>query len=197
MIDNLNKTDYFKKELEYINNVDYKEDLKFLINALPDYFFMVAASSTGKYHPSFSLGEGGLVRHTKVAVRIAYELLSNPCIGDKYTPREKDLMIVALTLHDGIKHGIPEEKYTRADHPLLASKFVYDNKDNLKMSVEDVKFIMNVIESHMGPWNTHPYTKEEILPIPKNKYQNFVHMCDYLASRKFLDVKFDDNEIVE
>ncbi len=197
MIDNLNKTDYFKKELEYIINVDYKEDLKFLINALPDYFFMVAASSTGKYHPSFSLGEGGLVRHTKVAVRIAYELLSNPCIGDKYTPREKDLMIVALTLHDGIKHGIPEEKYTRADHPLLASKFVYDNKDNLKMSVEDVKFIMNVIESHMGPWNTHPYTKEEILPIPKNKYQNFVHMCDYLASRKFLDVKFDDNEIVE
>lgn len=197
MIDNINKTDYFKKELEYIINVDYKEDLKFLINALPDYFFMVAASSTGKYHPSFSLGEGGLVRHTKVAVRIAYELLSNPCIGDKYTPREKDLMIVALTLHDGIKHGIPEEKYTRADHPLLASKFVYDNKDNLKMSEEDVKFIMNVIESHMGPWNTHPYTKEEILPIPKNKYQNFVHMCDYLASRKFLDVKFDDNEIVE
>lgn len=197
MIDNLNKTDYFKKELEYITNVDYKEDLKFLINALPDYFFMVAASSTGKYHPSFSLGEGGLVRHTKVAVRIAYELLSNPCIGDKYTPREKDLMIVALTLHDGIKHGIPEEKYTRADHPLLASKFVYDNKDNLKMSEEDVKFIMNVIESHMGPWNTHPYTKEEILPIPKNKYQNFVHMCDYLASRKFLDVKFDDNEIIE
>ena len=197
MIDNLNKTDYFKKELEYIINVDYKEDLKFLINALPDYFFMVAASSTGKYHPSFSLGEGGLVRHTKVAVRIAYELLSNPCIGDKYTPREKDLMIVALTLHDGIKHGIPEEKYTRADHPLLASKFVYDNKDNLKMSEEDVKFIMNVIESHMGPWNTHPYTKEEILPIPKNKYQNFVHMCDYLASRKFLDVKFDDNEIIE
>ncbi len=197
MIDNINKTDYFKKELEYIINVDYKEDLKFLINALPDYFFMVAASSTGKYHPSFSLGEGGLVRHTKVAVRIAYELLSNPCIGDKYTPREKDLMIVALTLHDGIKHGIPEEKYTRADHPLLASKFVYDNKDNLKMSEEDVKFIMNVIESHMGPWNTHPYTKEEILPIPKNKYQNFVHMCDYLASRKFLDVKFDDNEIIE
>ncbi len=197
MIDNLNKTDYFKKELEYITNDDYKEDLKFLINALPDYFFTVAASSTGKYHPSFSLGEGGLVRHTKVAVRIAYELLSNPCIGDKYTPREKDLMIVALTLHDGIKHGIPEEKYTRADHPLLASKFVYDNKDNLKMSEEDVKFIMSVIESHMGPWNTHPYTKEEILPIPKNKYQNFVHMCDYLASRKFLDVKFDDNEIVE
>ena len=74
MIDNLNKTDYFKKELEYIINVDYKEDLKFLINALPDYFFMVAASSTGKYHPSFSLGEGGLERHTKVAVRIDYEL---------------------------------------------------------------------------------------------------------------------------
>lgn len=65
------------------------------------------------------------------------------------------------------------------------------------MSEEDVKFLCSVIESHMGPWNTHPYTKEEILPKPKDKYQNFVHMCDYLASRKFLDIKFEDNEIIE
>ena len=197
MIDNMNKIDCFKKEIEYIKNFEYVDDFKYLINNLPDYFFKVAASSTGKYHPEFSLGDGGLLRHTKAAIRIAYELLSNPCIGDKYTSREKDLMIIALTLHDGIKHGIPEEKYTRADHPLLASKYIRDNKKHLKMKEDDIEFICNVIESHMGPWNTHPYTKEEILPVPKNKYQNFVHMCDYLASRRFLDIKFEDNEIIE
>ena len=49
----------------------------------------------------------------------------------------------------------------------------------------------------MGPWNTDYLTKEEILPKPKNKYQNFVHMCDYLASRKFLDIKFENDEIIE
>ena len=197
MIDTMKKIDYFKTELNYIKNFEYIEDFKYLISNLPDYFFEVAASSTGKYHPEFSLGDGGLLRHTKAAVKIAYELLNDPCIGDKYTEREKDLMIIALTLHDGIKHGIPEEKYTRADHPTLASKYVKDNKEFLKMDNNDIEFICSVIESHMGPWNTHPYTKEEILPIPKDKYQNFVHMCDYFASRKFLDIKFENNEIVE
>lgn len=193
----MNNINYFQKEFSYIKSDEYKNDYKVLVDLLPDYFFKVAASSTGKYHPSFSLGDGGLLRHTKVAVRIGYELLSDPCIGDKYTSREKDLMLIALTMHDGVKHGIPEEKYTRADHPLLASKLIKENRDKLAMKDEDVEFICSVIESHMGPWNTHPYTKEEILPIPKDKYQNFVHMCDYLASRKFLDVKFENDEIID
>ena len=38
------------------------------------------------------------------------------------------------------------------------------------------------------------YTKEEILPKPEDKYQNFVHMCDYIASRRFLNVEFDSND---
>lgn len=196
-IDTMNKIDSFKKEISYINNIEYIEDFKYLISNLPDYFFETAASSTGKYHPEFSLGNGGLLRHSKAAVRIAYELLNDPCIGDKYTKNEKDLMLIALALHDGIKHGIPEEKYTRADHPLLAAKYIRENKEHLKMKEEDIEFICKVIETHMGPWNTHPYTKEEILPVPKDKYQNFVHMCDYLASRKFLDIKFENNEIVD
>ena len=197
ILDTKSKVDCFKKEITYIKNIEYVDDYKTLINLLPDYFFKVAASSTGKYHPEFSLNEGGLLRHTKAAVRIAYELLNDPCIGGKYSDNEKDLIIIALTMHDGLKHGDPEETYTRADHPLLVSKLIKEHKSQLKMNEKDIDFICRVIESHMGPWNTHPYTKEEILPIPKDKFENFVHMCDYLASRKFLDVKFKDDEIVE
>ncbi len=197
MLDTVDKIHFFEKELNYIQTSEYLEDLKTLISLLPDYFFQVAASSTGKYHPNFALGEGGLLRHTKVAARLAYELLSDSCIGDKYNQREKDLMIIALIMHDGLKHGIPEETYTRVDHPLLVSKFIQEHKSQLKMNDEDINFICKVIESHMGPWNRHPYTKEEILPIPKDKYQNFVHMCDYLASRKFLDIHFQDNDIID
>lgn len=189
-----NKYNYFNTEIEYIKNMEYIEDLKVLIESLPDYFFEVEASSTGKYHPKFSLGEGGLLRHTKAAVKIANELLQDACIGDKYTSREKDLMLIALIMHDGLKHGVPKERYTRADHPLLVVDHI--KKQSLRMSKEDIDFICSVISTHMGPWNYHPYTKEEILPIPKDKYQNFVHMCDYLASRKFLDIAFEDNEIV-
>ena len=48
----------------------------------------------------------------------------------------------------------------------------------------------------MGPWNTD-YSGTEILPKPHSKCQNFVHMCDYLASRKYLDMKFVNGEIEE
>ena len=37
------------------------------------------------------------------------------------------------------------------------------------------------------------YNGNEVLEKPKTKYQNFVHMCDYLASRKCLLVPFDKN----
>ena len=101
----------FNKELAYIKNPKYRENAQKLIELLPDYFYEVAASSTGKYHPAFALGEGGLVRHTKVAVKIAYELSNNDVIGYSFTEDEKDLMIIALIMHDGLKHGIKKEKF--------------------------------------------------------------------------------------
>ena len=71
-------SDLFKNEINYIKNDRIKNSLITMINKLPDYFFLVPASSTGKYHPDYALGEGGLLRHTKAAVRIAHELLINP-----------------------------------------------------------------------------------------------------------------------
>lgn len=190
----MNKENIFAPEIEYIKDPIYKEDAKTLISNLPDYFFRIPASSTGKYHPSFSLDEGGLVRHTKAAVRIANELLITKTFGDEYTPREKDLMILALLIHDGLKSGIIEEKYTRVDHPILIAKFLYENKDNLKMDDEDRKFLTGLLETHMGEWNKD-FKGNVVLPVPTTKYQKFVHMCDYLSSKRFLDIKFENNEI--
>ena len=129
MIDQINKVSIFNEEYKYIRNEEYKEDIKFLVGNLPDYFFEVPASSTGKYHPKYTLGDGGLVRHTKAAVRLAYELLSNPIIGGKYTDREKDLMIMSLLIHDGLKSGREKSKYTKVEHPLLVCDFIKDNMD--------------------------------------------------------------------
>ena len=192
----MDKVSFFEKEYNYIQNEKYKENIKILVNLLPDYFFKVAASSTGKYHPSFALGEGGLVRHTKVAVKIAYELLKNNTIGNVFTQDEKDMMIMSLILHDGLKLGLKEEKYTKVDHPLIVSKYIKDNSDKLTLTDEEIEFICHCIESHMGEWNTD-FNGNEILPIPKGKFQKFVHMCDFLSSKKFIDVKFENNDIVE
>lgn len=186
----------FQEEINYIQNSNIRRSLEIMIEKLPDYFFEVEASSTGKYHPSYALGMGGLLRHTKAAVRIAYELLSDPAIGDKYTPNERDLMIMGLVLHDGLKHGLVREKYVRFDHPLLMAKYVEDNKKELNLNEDEIKLLKEVISSHMGPW-TKDYKGCEVLPKPKSKYQNFVHMCDYLASRKSILFQFDqDNNVV-
>ena len=189
------KEDNFKTEINYIKNEKYRENAKRLVNMLPDYFFQVAASSTGKYHPSFALGEKGLLRHTKVAVKIAKELLDDESIGYMFTDNEKDLILISIMMHDGLKHGLPKEKYTRFDHPILMANFIKENKDKLSLSEKEIEFISNAISSHMGPWTTNPYS-DVTLPKPNNKYQRFVHMCDFLASRKFLDVKFKDDEII-
>lgn len=186
------KHENFEKEINYIKNERYKKNAEVLIDMLPDYFFKVPASSTGKYHPSFALNEKGLVRHTKVAVKIAHELLENNCIGYNFKEEEKDLILIALMMHDGLKHGLTEERYTRFDHPVLMASFIKENKDKTTLTEEEVNLISSVIASHMGQFNTNSYSTV-VLPVPNNKNQRFVHMCDYLASRKFLDVKFDEN----
>ncbi len=193
----MEKIEYFKKELEFIKNPKIRKSCEVMISLLPDYFFEIPASSTGKYHPEFTLGQAGLVRHVKAAVRIAHELLMDPVIGNKYTTDESDLMIMALILHDGLKSGLEHNRYTQVDHPTLIKNFIIKNKDKLELTDSQVIFVGKVIESHMGPWNKD-YDGNEILPVPKTKYENFVHMCDYLASRKFLNIKFDnDNNIIE
>lgn len=184
----------FDKELSYIKDERLRKNAEILIDLLPKYFFEVPASSTGKYHPSFSLGEGGLVRHTKCAVRIAYEFLTNEALGSTFNDKEKDLMIISLILHDGLKSGLVKEEYTKFEHPILMADYIKDNKDKLTLTDVEIEFIRECIMSHMGNFNTNKYSNV-ILPIPKNKYQKFVHMCDYYASRKFLDIVFENNDI--
>ena len=186
----------FNIEINYIKNEKIKESTRYMINKLPDYFFEVQAASTGKYHPKYALGKAGLLRHTKAVVRFAYELLENPIIGEKYTNDEKDLMIMALILHDGLKHGKDHSEYSVFEHPVLIANMLMEEKDNLSISEDMCIFVSDCMKTHMGPW-TKDYKGNEVLERPKTKYQNFVHMCDYLASRKVFSLSFnDDNDII-
>ncbi|MBS7021241.1 MAG: hypothetical protein KH135_05215, partial [Firmicutes bacterium] len=153
----IDKASVFATEISYIKGEKYKENARILISLLPDYFFEVAASSTGKYHPAYALGEGGLVRHTKVVVRIAKELLDG-IIGEPFKQEEKDAMIIAMILHDGLKHGLVKETYVRFDHPLLIAKFIKDNQDKTTLTDSEVEFLQNVVSSHMGPFTTNQYS---------------------------------------
>ena len=188
----MNKIKYFNKEINYVKDESKRRDLEYLINLLPDYFFTIPASSTGKYHPKFASTVSGLVKHTKVAVRIAVDLFETV---NYLTDNDKDLIVMALILHDGLKKGIEEEEYVRFDHPLLVSKMIMENAKKLKMDIDDVRKMCSLIESHMGKWNTNKYSKVE-LPVPTTEIQRFVHRCDYLASRNYLNVRFEKLDII-
>ena len=154
--------------------------------------FKVAASSTGKYHPQFALGDGGLARHTVALVRILNHIFGVESVANKFTSRERDLLRVAGIAHDMMKSGTQEEyeknKYTKFDHPLRAANMVRDLKG---LPIEEKEYIASAIESHMGQWNESKRDPGIILPKPETDAQILLHVCDYLASRKDIDVKFD------
>lgn len=183
----MNRIEMFSFELRLIKNTEIRRFVEEFLNQVPEYFFDVAASSTGKYHPNYALGNGGLVRHTKAAVRIAYELMRLDMF--KYDEIQQDLILASLILHDTYKHGKGQSVYTVTEHPIIAAEEVINSNIPLKLEYKEILF--QNISTHMGQWNYDYKTKKEVLPKPKRGMQNFVHMCDYLASRKCLEFNFD------
>lgn len=179
----------FQRELNLIEDEALKTFISQCLEEAPDYFFTMATSTTGKYHPEYCLGEGGLVRHTKAAVKIADDLFRND-LYEKIRPVKNEI-VAALIMHDSIKKGLDGSTYSTADHPLKTAEFVRNMQKTVNYTnVEQVELICDLIASHMGQWNTGYNSKTEILPKPLTLAQKFVHLCDYLASRRFLIVDF-------
>ena len=171
----------FDEELFHISSEDVRDITRSLLENAPSYFWEVAASSSGKYHPAYALGEGGLVRHTKAAVKFCTEL----SVIKGFTQEQVDYAIAALLLHDTQKRGNGIEGCTVFGHPLLAAEFV---RNNAPAWYADV--ISPLVASHMGQWNTSKCAEGVVLPVPETELEKFVHECDYLASRKCFDVQF-------
>ena len=195
----LERDDFFRKQrmLEYVIKIKsyvLQDFARFCLDRVPDYFWSVPASSTGKYHPEYALGEGGLFRHTRAALYYANEMLKLEMFSslDNYS----DLIYFALIFHDCKKLG-ENSKYTLHQHPLLAVQFIKDCAkqyeqlhQGFRNYYKEMNIIYDLIASHMGQWNTSRYVNIE-LPKPKTQLQNFVHLCDYLASRKGDEVCLD------
>lgn len=178
-------------------NEDIKDFCKLLVSELPLYWWEVPASSTGKYHPAYALGDGGLMRHSIAIVRFLNWFFNLEQYQNKFTDRERDLLRCAGLIHDGRKSGASDdvkEVFTVFNHPLLMAEAVRKHKEDAVISDEEIELIANAIESHMGQWTTSNKPKDAgiVLPKPSNKYQEIVHLADYLASRKPLDMEFDE-----
>ena len=179
--------------LATIVNDDIREFAKVLVDGLPDYIWQVGASSTGKYHPAYSLGDGGLMRHQIAVVRFLNFFFALEQYNTQFTSREMDLMRIAGLVHDGRKSGeqadYERSKFTKFDHPVQMANVVR-GYDGQYLNHDELEFIAHCIESHMGQWNTDRKSSV-VLDKPQDGYQHFVHLADYLASRKDLTVAFD------
>lgn len=179
--------------LSTIKNDDIREFAEVLLDGIPDYIWHVGASSTGKYHPAYSLGEGGLMRHQIAVVRFLNFFFELEQYNTKFTDREMDLMRVAGLMHDGRKSGEQDDynrsKFTKFDHPIHMAN-VIRSYDRRYLNHDEIEFVATCIESHMGQWSTDRKSNV-VLPKPTNVYQEFIHLADYLASRKDLTVAFD------
>ena len=142
----------------------------FFNDSVPDCFKEIPASSSGKYHPASSLGKGGLVRHTITAVKIGHYI-----VGLEYTNLfqwEKDSVIAALFLHDTFKQGKGDGTgHTTYDHEIVAA-------DEIRAYGFDL--IADLVCTHMGQWGKFSKISTDL--------QFYVHLADYLASRKTIAV---------
>lgn len=184
--------DFFKKELSLIKDENLREIVRsYMAENTPDYFWTDGASASGKYHPQFSQGEGGLVRHTKAVVMFAVELLRMNTYA--YMREEyKDYVIAACILHDTIKYGMGEEidKDEYKNHARnAATVFKSWCEDTFGYSVSEI--LLNAIISHMGQWSTDKNDR------PFSPVDRCVHLADYMASRSFIDIPCIVNEYNE
>lgn len=174
----------FDQALSLIHDDDIRDFTEQLLIDADDYFFIEPASSSGKYHPQYALGNGGLARHSIAVALILNGILECNCY--EFTDKERDLLICSAIVHDIKKYG-DGKKHTVKEHPELASKYILSEQKNGEfIPMEDSKFISEAVKTHMGQWGSEK---------PETNAQKLLHIADCLASRKWLDVKFDNPEI--
>lgn len=187
----------YRLMVDEINTIKNADDRRFaftLLNSVPNYFFSVPASSSGKYHPKDDLGEGGLVRHSIRVARMLGHLLEPYGYFD-FDEEQKDLLKIAALFHDCMKSGTQEEyerdKHTKFLHPLYAANHIMTVAVTNSYSYEKAILIYNAVISHMGQWHT---SNAGALPVPVTPDQKVLHLADYLASRKDINMEVEKED---
>ena len=169
------------KIVEIIKNKEVRDFvLDFLDKKVPDYFARVAASATGKYHPDYALGQGGLIRPSLAVTAVAASIVNLEYL--QFNRMDKDLIIAACILHDSFKQGLTESGNTIRTHPNVAAREIA--KHGKETGHEHIaNIIAALVLAHMGEWGNQK---------PGNKGQFIVHLADFIASRKFIDIDWND-----
>ncbi len=167
------------KLLDYRITIELRVFTETFLQEVPQDFWTAPASSSGKHHPSFTLGTGGLLRHTMLVMYLANEFSTLFQLNDN----DRQLAVVAACLHDTYKGGYTQPwGHTVKDHANLAAVALYEAGLETGLE-EDVLQIARAVECHMALWsNEVPIRIRDMDPISQ-----VVAIADYTAARKMID----------
>lgn len=158
----------------------------FLDTKVPDYFWIVQASQSGKHHPKFSSQIGGLVRHTVVAANYAVNLYNSEVVYSLFKPFSREdlsFALAAILLHDTFKLGYKDNGCTVYSHGSIAADEFYSfATKETTIEKQDIEIICNAISSHMGRWGRSQ---------PELNIDKYVSLCDYLSAQKEMERFYD------
>lgn len=176
----------FLSEIRKINNQDIQQ---FTINTLlraPEYFWNIASSSSGKYHPADENCAGGLVIHIKKAFKVGEDL----CREFNISGDDRDCILSALLLHDITHHGYPNDLgycihgHGCAFYTMFSGKEEFEYISNNK----NFKKIAKLIVTHMSHWDFPFENGVETGDI----LQIIVQSSDYIASRSYININIKE-----
>ena len=207
----LEKTEQIKEFIWMIENDDLRAFTYFIFSQSHPSMWEIPSSSSGKYHPEWENGEGGLIRHIKAVFALCMTALrrygySHESPGDANINAEmRDILAFSALLHDWGKNGDPNTnwgKHTTKTHgedtaklikEELLPKFIklfpeINNKEELENLVDKSCF---AIQHHYGVWS-----KEKIKPDDEKltNAARILQESDYYSSRKIFS-SVDEEEI--
>ena len=157
--------------------------LKYFKETVPEYFWDVPASTSGKYHPSQAVTAHGLIKHTLMAFYNLLDIMKLEYAHKSWGigERERSELLAAILVHDTFKCGKPVEGQDMAKHTIKNHEMI-----PLEFIPQEFPIIYSGVATHMGEWGAVK---------PECNLQFIVHLADYLASRKrFKKVAIRKNE---
>lgn len=163
-----------ERMLALINSEIIRKFARSMWEAAPDYFFVIPASSSGKYHWATEIG--GLFDHVLMGMYCASELARTFGLNDY----EKDCTIAAIAGHDCLKYGVDYDVRYFDMHSFLPRSYYRDLRHSV--NAETWELIMCAIERHMGSMNGEWTSVGRVKP--ETPVEQVVHLADYMSSRR-------------
>ena len=180
----------FKVELDKIKSDELRDITKKILSTCPDYICECSTSSSNKYHPEWSNGKGGLIRHTKAVCAVLERMLTQ---RPQYDTEQWDIPYIAAILHDMCKYTEDKQEHSHNDHPIRMGEKIREYQPKEPNELFGIlERIIDCITTHMSRWNKDKQGKV-IGWVPENEEQHLVATADMIVAGKFIHINFDEN----